>query len=236
MPQEYALVAGTKGEFRHIQTAVHDYKQHDGGMVYTADFGYLEATPLRLSYHPENQEETLNSFFQKYNNVNKVLMEQMGIGDNYQRAIKLLNLKSALTDVPADAFQANGKTGFSVRYFNNKTLSGDAVATAQMEKIDMFESQSPREGVKADGWGMILESQLTSPEDGEMVFSIAGDDGYRLIVDGKELCGDWGNHAETSRVATINTTKGQKHSIRIEYYDNEYNGSLRLKTMMIKKP
>ena len=236
MPQEYALVAGTKGEFRHIQTAVHDYKQHDGGMVYTADFGYLEATPLRLSYHPENQEETLNSFFQKYNNVNKVLMEQMGIGDNYQRAIKLLNLKSALTDVPADAFQANGKTGFSVRYFNNKTLSGDAVATAQMEKIDMFESQSPREGVKADGWGMILESQLTSPEDGEMVFSIAGDDGYRLIVDGKELCGDWGNHAETSRVATINTTKGQKHSVRIEYYDNEYNGSLRLKTMMIKKP
>jgi hypothetical protein len=234
MPQEYALVAGTKAQFRHIQTAVHDYKQHDGGMVYTADFGYLEATPLRLSYHPENQEETLTSFFQKYNDINKVLMKQMGIGENYLRAEKLLNLKNALTVVPAEAFQANGKTGFSVKYFNNKTLSGDAVATTQMEKVDMFESQSPREGVKADGWGMILESELTSPESGEMVFSIAGDDGYRLIVDGKELCGDWGDHAETSRVATINTTKGQKHSIRIDYYDNEYNGSLRLKTMMIK--
>ena len=235
MPQESALIAGTKGAFRHIQTAVQDFKQHDAGMVYTADFGYLEATPLRLSYHPENQEETLTQFFQKYNNINKVLMEQMGIGGNYQRAVKLLNLKNALTDVPAEAFQSNGKTGFSARYFNNKTLSGDAVATAQMEKVDMFESQSPREGVKADGWSMILESELTSPENGEIVFSITGDDGYRLIVDGKELCGDWGDHAETSRLATISTTKGQKHSIRIEYYDNEYNGILRLKTMIIEK-
>ena len=33
MPQEYAMVAGTKAQFRHIQTAVHDHKQHDGGMV-----------------------------------------------------------------------------------------------------------------------------------------------------------------------------------------------------------
>lgn len=234
MPQEYALVAGTKAQFRRIQTVVHDYKQHDGGMVYTADFGYLEATPLRLSYHPENQEETLNSFFQKYNDINKVLMKQMGIGENYLRAEKLLNLKNALTVVPAEAFQANGKTGFSVKYFNNKTLNGNVVATAQMEKIDMFESQSPREGVNPDGWSMILESEFTAPEDGEMVFSITGDDAYRLIIDGKELCSDWGDHAETSRLATINTTKGEKHSIRIEYYDNEYNGILRLKTMMIK--
>ena len=105
-----------------------------------------------------------------------------------------------------------------------------------MEKVDMFESQSPCEGVTPDGWSMILESKLTSPEDGDIVFAINGDDGYRLFVDGNELCSDWGDHAETSRVATISTTKGQKHIIRIEYYDNEYNGILRLKTMMIKKP
>ena len=232
MPQESALVAGTKAAFRHIQTIVQDFKQHDAGMVYTADFGYLEATPLRLSYHPENQEETLNTFFQKYNNINKILMEQMGIGENYQRAIKQLNIPNALTDIPTEAFQANGKTGFCAKYYNNKTLSGNVVATAQMEKVDMFVSQSPIEGVMADGWSMILESELTSTETGEIIFSITGDDGYRLIVDGKELCGDWGDHAETSRIATIKTAKGQKHNVRIEYYDNEYNGILRLKALI----
>ena len=234
MPAQPDLVAGTKGEFRHLQTVVRDFKQHDAGMVYTADFGFLEAAPLRLSYHPENQEETLNTFFQKDAAIHQVLMEQMGVGDNYQRAVRHLGIQSVLTDVPAEAYQADGKTGFTARYFNNKTLTGDPVATAHMEKIDMFESQSPHDGVKADGWSMILESELTSPADGTMAFSLTGDDGYRLIVDGRELCSDWGDHAETSRLATITTIKGQRHTVRIEYYDNEYNGILRLKTMVLQ--
>jgi hypothetical protein len=46
--------------------------------------------------------------------------------------------------------------------------------------------------------------------------------------------GDWGNHAETTRSATILVEKGKQYNVRIEYYDNEYNGILRLKTLMIK--
>ena len=91
MPEQYDLIDGTKANFRHIQTVVKDYKQHEAGMVYTEDFGYLEATPLRLSYHPEQQEETLKAYFEKFNRISQVLIEQMGDGDNYKRALKLLN-------------------------------------------------------------------------------------------------------------------------------------------------
>lgn len=91
MPEQYDLIDGTKANFRHIQTVVKDYKQHEAGMVYTENFGYLEATPLRLSYHPEKQEETLKSYFEKFNRISQVLIEQMGDGDNYKRALKLLN-------------------------------------------------------------------------------------------------------------------------------------------------
>ena len=91
MPEKSALVDGTKANFRHIQTVVKDYKQHEAGMVYTEDFGYLEATPLRISYHPEKQDETLNAYFDKFNRINQVLIEQMGEGDNYKRALRLLN-------------------------------------------------------------------------------------------------------------------------------------------------
>ena len=137
-------------------------------------------------------------------------------------------------DVPASAFQANGQTGFGVRYFNTKTMEGAVVATAQMEKVDAFWSGSPAEGVTTDGWSLVAESELTAPETGEMMLSIAGDDGYRLIVDGKELCADWGNHSETSRMVSFATVKGRKHTIRIEHYDNEANASLRLRAMMNK--
>lgn len=91
MPEQYGLVDGIKADFRHIQTVVKDFKQHEAGMVYTEDFGYLEATPLRLSYHPEKQEETLKAYFEKFNRISQVLAEQMGDGDNYKRALKLLN-------------------------------------------------------------------------------------------------------------------------------------------------
>ena len=50
----------------------------------------------------------------------------------------------------------------------------------------------------------------------------------------KELFNDWGDHGETSRNATISVEKGKKYSVRIEYYDNEYNGILRLQTLFIK--
>ncbi len=93
MPEASALVDGTKASFRHILTVVKDFKQHEAGMVYTEDFGYLEATPLRLSYHPEKQEETLQAYFDKFRNIRQVLASQMGEGENYERALRLLNLR-----------------------------------------------------------------------------------------------------------------------------------------------
>ena len=91
MPADYALADGTKANFRHIQTMVRDFKQHDAGMVYTEDFGYLEATPLRLTYHPELQEETLKAYREKFARIADVLHQQMSDETLYSRALRLLN-------------------------------------------------------------------------------------------------------------------------------------------------
>lgn len=124
---------------------------------------------------------------------------------------------------------------FSARYFNNKKLTGDVVAKARLEKIDFFISESPAQGVNKDGWSMIAESELTAPETGEILFTMKGDDAYRLLVNGKEIFSDWGDHAETTRVGTCAVEKGQKYAVRIEFYDNEYNAILRLGASMIEK-
>ena len=91
MPADYTLADGTKANFRHIQTMVRDFKQHDAGMVYTEDFGYLEATPLRLTYHPELQEETLKAYREKFARIADVLHQQMSDETLYSRALRLLN-------------------------------------------------------------------------------------------------------------------------------------------------
>ena len=232
---DYAVTDGEKGQFHRIQNAVQDFKVHDPNMVYTEGLGFLEATPLRLSYQPEKQEETLDRFHQFYKRLPVVLVEQMGKGDNFDRFLRQLGEDdNMLCEVSSEAFSTAAGTGFDLRYFTNMKLEGEAKATGHAEKMDMFQSGSPAEGIPADYWSMIAESTFTAPETGEVMFILSGDDGYRLILDGKELLGDWGNHAETTRNATVSVEKGKQYSVRIEYYDNEYNGSLRLQALMIK--
>ena len=231
---DYAVTNGEKGQFQRIQHAVQDFKQHDPSMVYTEAFGFIEAAPLRLSYHPEQQEETLDQFHKLYKKLPVVLVEQMGKSDNFDRFLRQIGESDKmLKEVSPEAFSTAAGTGFDLRYFTNMKLEGEAKATGHMEKVDMFQSGSPAEGIPADYWSMTAESTFTAPETGDVMFVMTGDDGYRLIIDGKELFNDWGDHAETTRNATIPVEKGKKYNVRIEYYDNEYNGILRMQTLLI---
>ena len=232
---DYAVMAGEKGQFHRIQNAVQDFKQHDAGMVYTEDFGFLEATPLRLSYHPETQDETLAHFHKLYKKLPLVLIEQMGKNQNFDRFMRQVGEDGKMVvEVSPEAFSTATGTGFDLRYFPNKTLEGEAKATGHLEKMDFFIGGSPTQGIPENYWSMTAESTFTAPETGNVMFVMTGDDAYRLIVDGKELFSDWGDHAETTRNAAIPVEAGKKYNIRIEYYDNEYNAILRMQTLFFK--
>ena len=233
---DYAVAKGEKGQFRRIHNAVQDYKQHDANMIYTEAFGFLEAAPLCLSYYPERQDRTLEYFHRLYKRLPAVLVEQMGMNDNFDRFLRQVGVENnMLVEVSPEAFSTSAGTGFDLRYFPNMKLEGEAKATGHVEKIDMFQSGSPTEGIPADYWSMTAEATFTAPETGDAMFIVSGDDAYRLIFNGKELLSDWGDHAETTRNAAVSIEKGKQYSIRIEYYDNEYNAILRLKTLLIKE-
>jgi len=230
-----SVTEGEKAQFHRIQNSVQDFKQHDAGMVYTEDFGFLEATPLRLSYHPENQDATLERFHQLYKRLPVVLVEQMGKNENFDRFLRQVGEDgNMVTEVPADAFSTAAGAGFDLRYFPNKKLEGEAKATGHIEKMDFFISGSPTGGIPENYWSMTAEATFTAPETGSAMFIMTGDDAYRLIFDGKELFSDWGDHAETTRNATVAVEKGKKYNVRIEYYDNEYNAILRLQTLFFQ--
>ena len=232
---DYAITDGEKAKFHRIQNSVQDFKQHDAGMVYTEDFGFLEATPLRLSYHPETQDATLDRFHKLYKKLPVVLVEQMGKNENFDRFLKQVGEDGKmLSEISPEAFTTAAGTGFDLRYFPNKNMEGEAKATGHLEKIDFFLSGSPTQNIPENYWSMTAESTFTAPETADVMFIMTGDDAYRLIVDGKELFSDWGDHAETTRNATISVEKGKKYNVRIEYYDNDYNAILRMQTLLIR--
>ncbi|MBP5478224.1 MAG: DUF5110 domain-containing protein, partial [Bacteroidaceae bacterium] len=87
---DYSVTDGTKANMARISHAVADYKQHEAGMVYTDPLGYLEATPLRLAYFPQEQRKTLEQFNTYYQDLRNVLQQQMGEGEHLTRFLKLL--------------------------------------------------------------------------------------------------------------------------------------------------
>ncbi|MBQ0114437.1 MAG: DUF5110 domain-containing protein [Bacteroidales bacterium] len=86
------LVDGLKARMNHIVNAVADYKQHDPRMVYTDSIGYMESTPLRLTYFPDRQREIINKFEDLYENINDVIDGQIENGFRKAAFLKMLNL------------------------------------------------------------------------------------------------------------------------------------------------
>ena len=234
---DYALTDGLKAQLARIQTAVADYKQHEAGMVYTDALGFLEATPLRLGYFPTRQAETLRQFRAFWDNLPLILLEQMGEGELCNRFLKLVGAdgKNVIRKLPASQFQtANGKQGFDVRFYANKEMKGQPVATTHWNEARMQCPGSPIEGVPADGFSLVAETNFLAEQTGTVCFRVAGDDGYRLLVDGRQVLADWADHATTQRTARMQVEAGKSYALRLEFYDHVNDAILQLDAMTVE--
>ena len=225
-----AITDGIKGRMHRVRAAVADFKQADCNMVYTENFGYLEAAPLRMTYHPETQQEVLATFNRLYDNLPLVLLEQMSQNEHMTRFLKLLNLPAddVVSELPASAFKtADGKQGFDLRFYNNMKLEGNVVARVHWDKLDMDTHEAPVPQVGVDGFSIIAESQYTADKTTDVFFQISGDDGYRVFIDDKLMMADWTNHATTTSSCMHHCEAGKTYRIRIEYYEHEHGAVLK---------
>lgn len=109
-----------------------------------------------------------------------------------------------------------------------------ALYQGKWEKLPDFKALTPhREGEIQDGlieiklddymnhFGIVYTGKLKAPKDGDYTFSVAGDDGVRLLIDGKMVVENDGIHAITEiKSATTKLTAGM-HDVRVEYFQAE---------------
>lgn len=77
---------------------------------------------------------------------------------------------------------------------------------------------SPAQKDGSEQFGLVAESLLDIPEEGEYRFHTRSDDGSKLYIDGKLVVDNGGDHGVQERTGTIRLTKG-KHAIRIEHFN-----------------
>lgn len=117
-------------------------------------------------------------------------------------------------------FTPDGKPGLKGEFFAGKELAGMPVAAQVDAEVDFNWEGSPVEGVPGDGFSARWSGAFKPVKTGRVTFSVRGDDGYRLYVDGREVLADWRDHGATTRSATLNVVAGKSYPVRLEYYDN----------------
>lgn len=148
-------------------------------------------------------------------------MRQMG----HQYKVTVLGGLPAVSDLAEGrvVFTADDcKTpGLKGEYFADKHFGGEPVLVRTDTKIGFdWKDAAPAAGLPADGFSIRWTGVFVPKSDCTVDFSMRGDDGYRLFLDGSEVLADWGNHSVTSRKGSVALEAGRKYDLRIEYFDN----------------
>lgn len=128
----------------------------------------------------------------------------------------------------ADCFSYEGELGLRAEYFTNPSLKGEPQLIRMERNINFQHGDGEyiAGGIAASQMSVRYSADYIPKQDGEMSFSLSGDDGYRLYIDGK-LCIDSKNG---DPYYTFKVEKGKTHKVVIEYWQYADVCELRFET------
>ncbi len=109
--------------------------------------------------------------------------------------------------------------GFSAEYFTNAELKGDAVRKQVEKEINYTEfskeafPELPEQNFSASWSGVLCSDVSTTYE-----FSLGGDDGFRMYLDGKPVIDNWADGGYRTNTYKLAVKAGEKHTVKIDYY------------------
>ena len=109
--------------------------------------------------------------------------------------------------------------GFKGEYFNNTNLSGTPVGTKVDANINFnFQNGTGVEGTGTSNYSVRWTAELRPTEDGQYIFHLGGDDGFRLYIDNKLVIDDWNAGQERYKTYQMSLSAGKTYAVKVEYY------------------
>ncbi|HEY5793058.1 MAG TPA: glycoside hydrolase family 3 C-terminal domain-containing protein, partial [Chthoniobacterales bacterium] len=135
-----------------------------------------------------------------------------------------------VTEIPASAIRTFDTeiqdAGLAIpawraEYFNNPSLEGAPAATGFDRKLDFnWGSEPPRKGIPADKFSARWTAKIAAPETGVYTLRAAGDDGFRVFVDGKTVIDNWNYPRQPEAAVEVALEAGREYEFRVEYFDD----------------
>ncbi len=121
------------------------------------------------------------------------------------------------------------KNGLTGEYYNNTELSGKAAVIRKDSKIDFnWKSGAPAAGIGSNSFSIRWQGKIKPVYSENYTFSVSSDDGVRVWIDGKLIIDHWWDQSATIRKGNITLTAGTLYDLKIEYYENRGDASIRL--------
>lgn len=115
----------------------------------------------------------------------------------------------------------DGGRGLKATVWDNRDMEGEPVATRTFDapvNFNLNEAGFIARGVARENFSVQLKGTFTPTETEDVQVRIAGDDGYRLIIDGDTLFNEWRDQGTLYRDRIVHVEAGRPYAIQIDYY------------------
>lgn len=122
----------------------------------------------------------------------------------------------------ADIVTAGGKHGMTAQYWNNMDLKGEPVKSVVLTSgINLSNGGATvfAPGVNLDSMSARFTGTFIPKKSERVIFSVAFDDGARLIINGDTVSNVWKSRAKIQYInKEMNVVAGKKYNIQVDYF------------------
>lgn len=148
-----------------------------------------------------------------------------------------VGLTDDTVSVPLDIsrqLKADGKYGYKMEFFNNRSFEGAPLHSAHVKEIDFFGARQHQQmaGMQSGKYAVRWTSVYTPAKDGSVYFEITGDDsGFRLFVNERNVVNRFNYQEARVEHYRLDVRAGEKYSLRFEFYQENEGGGVSLATV-----
>jgi beta-glucosidase len=118
--------------------------------------------------------------------------------------------------------------GVSAEFYNNEKLLGNVVTTKTFDRLNLQRESHNISNISAESCSARFTCYFSPEETADYLIAVAGDDGYRLFVDGQKVIDDWKTHGEKVNKYHAIFEKGREYKFVVEYFQSGGDAVIRL--------
>lgn len=149
----------------------------------------------------------------------------------YEKAVNFTNDTLLQYTEMGNQYSWNGQTGFQAEYFNNRDLKGEPIFKRVEAAVDNSwqEGQLIVDTLKGYNFSIRYTTDFKPTTTGDITFELDADDGYRFLVDGREVINAWTRNRWGARTYKLKAEQGKTYRLIVEYYQGEGKANVKLK-------